>query len=99
MLLIETAFFQVNTVPYGTDNEDLYLSPNDILVLFFQMDSLASTSSRLHNVNLRINKLKVYRTDIQLVMEQAFLKDWRRYALVVYEFTNPRKMYVLKRGT
>ena len=74
-LLIETACFQVNSIPYGADNEDIYLSPNDILVPTFQMDSLASTSSPLHNVNLLINKLKVYHAEIQLVMEQTFLKD------------------------
>ena len=85
-LLIEIACFQVN------GNEDLYLCQNDILVLTFQRDSLASTSSPLHNINLLITKLKVYHTEIQLVMEQTFLKDWRRYAP-----GNLRKMCILKR--
>ena len=58
-LLIETACFQVNSIPNGADNEDLYLSPNNILVPTLQMGSLASTSKPLHNVNLLINKWKV----------------------------------------
>ena len=49
-LLIETACFQVNSIPFGPDHEDLCLSPNDILVPTFQLNSLASTSSPLHNV-------------------------------------------------
>ena len=78
-LLIETASFQVNSVPYGPEHKDLYLSPNDILVPTFQLDSLTTSSSPLHNIDLLINKLKVYDTEIQLVMEQTFLKGWRRY--------------------
>ena len=65
-LLIETASFQVNSVPYGPEHKDLYLSPNDILVPTFQLYSLTTTSSPLHNIDLLINKLKVYDTEIQL---------------------------------
>ena len=79
-LLIKTACFQVNSIPYAADNEDLCLSPNDILVPSFQMDSLATASSPLHKVNVLIKKLKVYHVEIKPVMEHTFLKDWRRYS-------------------
>ena len=98
-LLIETACFQVNSIPYVADNEDLYLSPNAILVPSFQMDSLVGSSSPLHNVNLLINKLKFYHTEIQLVMKQTFLKDWRRYAPGSLRVHETKKMFVLRIGT
>ena len=29
MFLVESAYFQVNSIPYGMDNEDLFVCPND----------------------------------------------------------------------
>ena len=64
-LPIETAFFQVTSIPYGPVYEDLFLSPNDILVPAFTMDSVATASSLLQNVNVLINKLKIYHAESQ----------------------------------
>ena len=80
MLLVEFACFEVNSIPYGKDSQDLYVCPNDILIPMFEMDSLERNSSPLHNVNVLIEKLKLYHSQIQLVLEQTFQKDWKHYA-------------------
>ena len=45
VLIMESACYTINEVPYAADGESLFLSPNDILVLSFQLDSLASAES------------------------------------------------------
>ena len=58
----------------------LFLSPNDILVPNFTLESLASNRSPLHNVNLLIGKLQTYHLEMQQELEQTFLSDWRRFS-------------------
>ena len=62
---METARYIINEVPYAADGESLYLSPNDILVPNFKLDSLASATSPLANVNILIQKSKVYNVEIK----------------------------------
>ena len=69
-LLLETICFQVNAIPYAADHERLFLSPNDILVPNFSLNSLATTYSPL-----LINKHRLYHSEIQHVLERAFLSD------------------------
>ena len=76
---METARYIINEVPYAADGESLYLSPNDILVPNFKLDSLASAKSPLANVNILIQKLKAYPAEINNILEQSFLSEWRRF--------------------
>ena len=74
-LLMETAHYVKNKIPYTADTECLYISPNDILIPSFCLNSLASTTSSLANVNLLIQKLKIYHIEIHKILEQSFLSD------------------------
>ena len=58
-LIMETACYSVNNIPYGRDNEGLFICPNDVLMPFYEMPSLAEAKSPLANVNILIEKLKL----------------------------------------
>ena len=66
-LLMETACYVLNEIPYAADAESLYISPNDILIPSVSINSLASTSSPLANVNLLIQKLEIYHIEIHRI--------------------------------
>ena len=50
-----------------------------MLVPNFQLDSLVFTKSPLANVNILIQKMRVYHVEINKILEQTFLTDWRRF--------------------
>ena len=76
---METAFYTINNIPYGTDTESLFLSPNDILVPNYQLDSLAAAEIQLANVNLFIKKMRAYHEEKNKILEETFLTDWRGF--------------------
>ena len=79
VLIMETACYIINEVPNAADGESLYLSPNYILVPNLKLDSLASATIPLANMNILIQKLKAYHVEINKILEQSFLSDWRRF--------------------
>ena len=68
-LIIETSCYIINEIPYAADAESLYISPNDMLVPNFKLNSLASTTSPLANVNILIQNLKTYNIEINKVLQ------------------------------
>ena len=74
-MVMETAFYTINNIPYGTDTESLFLSPNDILVPNYQLDSLAAAEIQLANVNLFIKKMRAYHEEKNKILEETFLTD------------------------
>ena len=43
------------------------------------MSSLAAAESPLANVNMLIQKMKMYQEKIQKILRESFLTDWRRF--------------------
>ena len=78
-MVMETSCYITNEITYVTDSESLYISPKDILIPNFNLNSLASITSPLRNVNLLIQKYKIYHIEIHKILEQLFLSDWRRF--------------------
>ena len=79
-IIMETACHSVNNIPYGKDHEGLYICPNDVIMPFFQMPSLAEAKSPLANVNILIEKLKLYQERINKILRETLLTDWHRFA-------------------
>ena len=79
-LIMETACYSVNNIPYGKDNEGLFICLNDVLMPFYQMPSLAEAKSPLANVNILIEKLKLYQERINKILRETLLTDWHRFA-------------------
>ena len=55
-IIMETACYSVNNIPYSRDNEGLFICPNNVLMPFYEMPSLAEAKSPLANVNMLIEK-------------------------------------------
>ena len=68
-LIMKTSCYIINEIPYAADAESLYISPNDMLVPNFKLNSLASTTSPLANVNILIQNLKTYNIEINKVLQ------------------------------
>ena len=79
-LIMETACYSVNNISYGMDNEGLFICPNDVLMPFYQMPSLAEAKSPLANVNILIEKLKLYQERVNKILRETLLTDWYRFA-------------------
>ena len=74
------------------------MSPNDILVPNFQLDSLASAKSPLANVNILIQKIRAYHKEINKILEQTFLTDWRRFRSGQQRLTKSKKGAIPNEG-
>ena len=96
-LLMETSCYVINEKPYVADAESLYISPNNILVPNFCMNSLASTTSPLSNINLLIHKLKVYHLEILsnpfLLIGVVSLLDTSKLTRVKRAWNHPREIW------
>ena len=68
VLIMETACYSINNIPYAHDKEALYIAPNDILVPNYYLGSLASAESPLANVNILIQKMRVYHEKINKIL-------------------------------
>ena len=78
VLIMETACYSINDIPYANDKEALYISPNDILVPSYHLSSLASAENLLGNVNILIQKIRVYHEKINKILQETFLSERRR---------------------
>ena len=70
-VVMETACYSVNNIPYGWDKEGLFICPND---------ALAEAKSPLANVNILIEKLKLYQERVNEILKESLLTDWYRFA-------------------
>ena len=71
-LIMESACYSINSIPYAHDKESLYIAPNDILVPNYEMSSLAAAESPLTNVNLLIQKMKMYQEKMNNILREGF---------------------------
>ena len=77
---MESVCYSVNSIPYARDKEGLFISPNDILMPSYEMASLAEAESPLANVNMLIEKMRLYQEKVNEILRESFLTDWRRFA-------------------
>ena len=80
IIVMETACYLVNSIPYARDKEGLFICPNDVLMPFYEMPSLAEAKSPLANVNILIEKLKLYQERVNKILRETLLTDWYRFA-------------------
>ena len=78
-IIMESACFSVNSIPYAHDKEGLYIAPNDILTPSYEMTSLADAVSPLANVNDLIQKMRLYQERVNEILRESFLTDWKRF--------------------
>ena len=78
-LIMESACYSIDNIPNAHDKESLYIAPNDILVPNYELSSLAAAESPLANVNLLIQKMRMYQEKINKILRGSFLTDWRRF--------------------
>ena len=81
VIITESACYSVNSIPYARDKEGLFISPNDILMPRYEMASLAEAESPLVNVNMLIEKMRLYQEKVNEILRESFLTDWRRFDL------------------
>ena len=80
VIIMESACYSVDSIPYARDIEGLFISPNDILMPSYEMASLAEAESPLANINMLIEKMRLYQEKVNEILRESFLTDWRRFA-------------------
>ena len=76
VVIMESACYSINNIPYAHDKESLYIAPNDILTPNYELSSLATTESSLVNVNLMIQQMRLYHEKINKILQESFLTEW-----------------------
>ena len=59
IIVMESACYSVNSIPYARDKEGLFISPNDILMPSYEIASLSEAESPLANANMLIEKIRL----------------------------------------
>ena len=72
---MESACYSINSILYAHEKESLYIPPNDIIVPYNDLSSLAAAESLLANVNLLIQNMRMYQGKINKILRESFLSD------------------------